>query len=656
MLHNERPAFLAQLLRSESPVLLAKEVVWRFQRQRKRKRWDEGLLARRATGQCPVGFKNIQYYKPDLDAARSQHPEHLLAYADLIVHGKFPFLGYGTVELGSQPPWNTDFVSSLSWPKTRSSQVEVKRFDGSDVKVPWELGRLQFLPVLAKAHLLTGREEYRETAQRLLEDWIDKNAWGYGVHWTMPMEAALRGISICLFLSLVWPLREADRPWLKKVEHSLWEHFLYIEANIEFSHLSRSNHYLSNVLGLYVLASFLAGNGMEMRRARYRKLLEREILHQVYEDGGDYESSTGYHVLVTQMFTTAYFVMLAGGDKVSPGFHARLESMYCLMHVLSNAQGALPHIGDCDDGRVELLSNDLEQMVTSEVSQRDSLRISGLLGVGDALFDLGSGGSAADACWYGSGGPRRRAASKTSGIWPQSGLAIHRRGDAQIIFCALPNGIHGKGSHTHNDKLSVLMRLAGNDFLCDRGTGVYTRDAVKRNTFRSTASHNTIMVDAAEQNSIWPETSQVFRIGREAQVTAIARREQQGAISFSASHLGYRNLGVTPMRSVHSVADDRLLIEDQLHGSGTHSVQLNFYIPDHWRLLSADGRQGRVAFHDSRYLVEMTFTGPAEMSVEHEETILSKTYGGTCAGLRIHVDCKCELPARVETSIAWRPL
>src|SRR3954467_5439601 len=104
ILQNERPAFLAQLLRNESPVLLAKEVVWRFQKQRRRKRWDEELSSGRGVGRCPVHFRNLSYYRPGLDAARS-YAEHLIRYADLISAGHFPFLGYGTIELGRHPAW-----------------------------------------------------------------------------------------------------------------------------------------------------------------------------------------------------------------------------------------------------------------------------------------------------------------------------------------------------------------------------------------------------------------------------------------------------------------------------------------------------------------------------------------------------------------------
>jgi Heparinase II/III N-terminus len=112
--------------------------------------------------------------------------------------------------------------------------------------------RLQFLPILGKAYVVTGNERYRENAKRLLSDWMTKNPVGIGVNWSIAMEAALRAMSICFLLNLVSPLRPEEQSWLHTVTRCLWHHLLYIEAHIEFSHLISSNHYLSNVAGCTV--------------------------------------------------------------------------------------------------------------------------------------------------------------------------------------------------------------------------------------------------------------------------------------------------------------------------------------------------------------------------------------------------------------------
>ena len=134
--------------------------------------------------------------------------------------------------------------------------MAVVRHDGSDVK-----GAVGAVTAAVPSGFGEGDTCLRLTRsiarQRVnwLSDWIDRNPIGMGVNWTIAMEAALRAISICLTLELLWPLREDEQAWLNKVTSSLWQHLLFIEAHNEFSHFVRSNHYLSNIVGLTTLSA-----------------------------------------------------------------------------------------------------------------------------------------------------------------------------------------------------------------------------------------------------------------------------------------------------------------------------------------------------------------------------------------------------------------
>src|SRR5207247_1295240 len=78
--------------------------------------------------------------------------------------------------------------------------------------------------------------------------WLESNPIGIGVNWTLAMEAALRAMSVCFLLNLLSPLRSDEQSWLAAITRSLAQHFLFIEANLEFSHFLTSNHYLSNLV------------------------------------------------------------------------------------------------------------------------------------------------------------------------------------------------------------------------------------------------------------------------------------------------------------------------------------------------------------------------------------------------------------------------
>jgi hypothetical protein len=372
---------LIRILKQESAFLVAREALWRAQRE-----WNRRRIVGRLRRPGRAKFRNVPYYRPELQSLSDQSRALIIAFADEIRAGRYPFLSYGTVELGTLPNWNLDFVSGREWPRVQFQRCEYVRQDGSDVKVPWELSRLQFLPVLAKAWVLTRKEAYRDTTKNILSDWIARNPVGIGVNWTVAMEAALRGISICLALNLLCPFSAVEQAWLAGVARSLVQHLLYIEANIEFSHLLTSNHYLSDLVGLYCLSLFLDGQGMAARRREYRQRIEREMRRQVYEDGGDYEASIGYQVLVTQLFTTALLLMRAEPFTPGPGFVERLAMMFRLLNTIATPSGELPQVGDCDDSRSELLVDDLQQMILYPMAERNSLRVPHLLGLGRKLF------------------------------------------------------------------------------------------------------------------------------------------------------------------------------------------------------------------------------------------------------------------------------
>ena len=650
---------LTRVLKRESPLMVAREAIWRAQRAWNKKRTLDRLNGH---GHLSYNFRAIPYYQPDLQGIHEHSRAFIITYADKIRSGRYPFLGYGTAELGIRPQWNLDFVSGLTWPSQRLELRNCIRYDGSDVKVPYELSRLQFLPILGKAHLLTGNDAYRLAAEDLLAHWIDSNPAPFGVNWTVAMEAALRAMSICFLLNLLSPFRKNEQAWLATITRSLAQHLLYIEANLEFSHFLTSNHYLSDLVGLYCLSLFLEGEGMVRRRGEYRRRIEIEIMRQVYDDGGDYEASTGYQVLVTQLFTTSLLLMLAEGVTPKPDFAERLRMMFRFLNTVASTSGELPHLGDCDDGRTELLVDDLQQMILCPLTERNSLRVPRLLGLGQRLFCEGSG-DGDDAAWYGLTGTSRvsragrkvnpRSASAVE-VLPKSGIGILRHRSAELLFFAVPNGIAGKGSHTHNDKLSFVLRVAGKEVLCDSGTGCYTRDIRTRNRFRSTAAHNTLLIDGLEQNRIDEGPAGLFILGNEADVTPIASGKVSSGRFLRASHAGYRLLGLAHIRTIRVMDEEpALVIEDEIQGDGMHRFELNLQLAPNYKAEIADAHDGISCRIFGDQQVQLKLTGPAGSAASIRQSRVSRTYGTTISTQRVRYRGSDTLPTRILTHISW---
>src|SRR3989454_5952786 len=336
--------------------------------------------------------------------------------------------------------------------------------------------------------------------------------------------------------------------------------------------------------------------------------------------------------------------------------------MFRFLGTVASASGELPQVGDCDDGRVELLLDDVQQMLLLSVPERNSLRVSNLLGVGKCLFDEGCG-SAEDAKWYGLTDPTRipYAEPKVTPcsvdsikVLPKSGIGVLRHGSAELLFFAIPNGIFGKGSHTHNDKLSFVLRVGGQEILCDSGTGCYTRDTTKRNRFRSTAAHNTLLIDGTEQNRIDPGPIGLFILGNEAAVSQIQEGRGARGCFLRASHTGYCSLGVTHTRTIRVVDDERaFVIEDELEGEGDHDFELNLQLAPNRSAVLGEAENGILCRVLGDRQVQLTVAGPTRLQGSIQPSLISTTYGATVPAVKVRFWGRAAVPTRITTRISW---
>jgi hypothetical protein len=441
------------------------------------------------------------------------------------------------------------------------------------------------------------------------------------------MEAALRGISLCLTMELLWPFTNEEQPWLEQMTASLWQHLRFIEAHNEFSFLLRSNHYLSNIVGLMTLSSYL---GLRRRREKYARAVQRELVLQTYKDGGDREASTGYHFLVAQLGLHAFIVQQQSGVAMAPEFQARLGQMFSWMASLADDSGKLPHLGDCDNGRVELLMDDIAQS-SLPAAQGHSLRAGTLCKLASRLL------------------PGTFDHQKPVSVLPESGIAVLRCGQASIVFCAMPNGLQGKGSHSHCDKLSVIFRLGPDEVFCDSGSRCYTRSAERRNLDRSTRVHNTLMIDEAEQNIFSTDPRLLFQSGNEAAVSQITTFE--GGVR--ASHQGYSRLGIEHQRTVE-LGERCMLITDEVSGTGQHLLDLRFVLGPQWHV-SFEKITGETVscFIEGPRRLTLTCEAAQLLTLSVLPTEISREYGAGLLTNCLQIQTAARLPAKVQTRVKW---
>lgn len=427
--------------------------------------------------------------------------ENILKEAKQILEHKFDLLGSGEVDLGEKIKWNEDFKSGFIWKNQFYKDIKIVDLNNNaDVKVPWELSRFQHLFTLGKAYWITNNKKYYLECKEEIEEWIVENPVYMSVNWTCAMDVAIRAVNWIFFYWHFKDLIDNDKEFLNKFNNSLYNHGKFIYLNLEKGLGLANNHYLSDLVGLFYLGIYfnkLKNNEVKRWLDFSKKELEKEMFVQNNKDGSNYESSTSYHRLVTELM---FFPMILGEKnkiKFSQEYKKRLEKMFEFLAKIIKPNGKIPMIGDVDNGRLLIISN-YSSWEVNDVRE--------LLSLGGEYFNsflLKSSGAIKkeDKLWiFTSLKEEQEKYYDESVKFENGGYYILRN---QGIYCFIRCGelsCRGQGGHSHNDQLSFELNIGGEDFIVDTGTGVYTADKNIRNLFRSTRLHNTIYIEGYEQN------------------------------------------------------------------------------------------------------------------------------------------------------------
>jgi len=290
--------------------------------------------------------------------------EQTINDADEICNHIFNLLGSGTSELGEEIDWHLDFKSGYKWnSKTyylgtgKHVDCYLKKGIHADVKVPWELSRCQHFVTLGKAYWYTGDEKYAKEFARQIESWIEINPVELGVNWACTMDVAIRAVNWIWGYYFFCDSPSITKEFKVKFFKSLFLHGRHIINNLEFGHI-RGNHYLSDIAGLvYVGIFFQETKEGKKWLEKCLSALKEEMKFQIHEDGVDFEGSTSYHRLVTELFLSATLLCLKNGIVFPQWYMNRLERMVEFVMYYTKPDGTAPQIGDNDDGRLHILTN-----------------------------------------------------------------------------------------------------------------------------------------------------------------------------------------------------------------------------------------------------------------------------------------------------------
>ncbi|NLF25948.1 MAG: hypothetical protein GX589_09880, partial [Deltaproteobacteria bacterium] len=280
-------------------------------------------------------------------------------------------------------------------------------------------------------------------------------------------------------------------------------------------------HLINNCKGLLVGNIFLSDpRGVKIGL----DLLETQLKEQILLDGGHFERSPMYHLIVMEDLIAISFALLER-DGVLPGF---------LSGVLEKMGGFLEGIiSPCG---IPLLNDTSCEVADSPQRVLEALPLV-LPGYQSPRFV--SGGV----------------------FYTESGLFIYQSPRLWFFFDVGPIGPDYQLGHAHNDMLSICLAFDGEPILTDSGVYEY-RAGAWRDYFRSTAAHNTITVDGIDQNETWKS----FRVGRRGYPSEV---NYEPPARISAAHTGYKHIGVIHRREVELLENEQAVcVTDLIENRG----------------------------------------------------------------------------------------
>lgn len=512
-------------------------------------------------------------------------------------------LGSGPTQLGTPIEWLADFKSGYVWPLEPARKIRYADLGRpNDVKVPWELSRLQWLIPVGQAYLVDQNDDDAIVVRELIDEWLDANPYLLGVNWACTMDVALRLITLT-WLFHVFAASHAwrDPRFRERTLVALHLHGRFIEQNLERSDVN-GNHLTADLAGLVFAGEFF--DEARWSEKGWREL-DAELPRQVTSDGVDFEMSTAYHRLVTELFLLPALYRLRIGKRVGEGYRSRLLAMADFAEAYRRT-GAAPIWGDTDDARVLPFGG---QAIADHGYLPGLVRAS--LGgeaaaSSEAFWLLGRVGAATSA-------PRAPRAFPDGGVY-----VLSNERDHVFVDCG-PVGLAGRGGHGHNDCLSFDAVLDGVHLFVDCGSYLYTSSVEWRNRFRSTAFHNTPRVDDEEQNR-FVSAEHLWNLHFDAR-PSVLDWAPGGTTTFRGAHSGYERLA-DPVRVERSIALDgsahRLTIEDNFYGAAHHVVRIPYHLSPEVelagdRLVAAGGR--------------FTFVVEGEWELERRNGWFSPSYG-----------------------------
>ena len=372
-----------------------------------------------------------------------------------------------------------------------SKKLKPAYFNIADVKVPYEMSRLQFIQKQSTEFLSDIRYE---------GSYIDIDVNNFPkIFWNSPMDVAIRNLNLIIYLNMI--KKEDLRIFLLQQDQELIteyisKHYEYVISNLENTGNVVGNHYLIELTSLlFTIANFSFDDKKEDFEL-YHDELSKQLDTQFYSDGTSFEGSTHYSAFVIEALIICKLSIesIDQNSNLLPRIEKIIKANRLFLSLLMN-NNELSQIGDNDSGRLFYMQFD----------EDSPLNMKWLLNLIDYIYKDSLGDKEINEKYKNeihyeipNFEEYKKVSHKPIEVFTKDyeaysfidfGMFIWRNEEEYFSIRCGTIGQNGVGGHSHYDQLAIECFTNKNWIARDPGTGTYTDNIELRNKFRSMEYH-----------------------------------------------------------------------------------------------------------------------------------------------------------------------
>ena len=385
--------------------------------------------------------------------------------------------------------------------------------------------------------LKTGKWTYDPKFLKLLiDDWISNNRLGTGDGWHS-YTISLR-IRNWILLFRIYPEFSNQ----KRID-SLWQQICWLYINKE--DYIGGNHWLENLISLIIGSLQFEGRKSKQIFEFALNELEKELNHQLLDDGGHYERSASYHLLILERLIELGLILENVNRLRPPWLISVISKMINWSHSIRLSNGNFPIFNDSPD-----ISNNIDLIINYGICYLNRI-IFVDKGIRNILTQIYT--STNEDNFQLAKKDRKNYLTKLL----DTGWIIARDNKGLELMLKVGDSCPKYlPAHAHSDLLSFDLYQNGIPIIVETGTSVYGNNK-DRFYERSAAAHNVFQLAPYSRNNKinWIEPIEVwgnFRAARKAKVLEkTCGIDDDGTIWISGSNDSHLRFGARHLRTVY---------------------------------------------------------------------------------------------------------